>query len=168
MKYNLVINGETAALAVAEHEGHRLSLMSAGREYRAAYRRIDERRLALVMDGVQVNAFISGDDRAKEILINGVAYRVCDADRQALAGASGPRAEEQPRDVTPPMPSVVVKVLVAEGQRVARGDSLVVVSAMKMETTLTAPFDARIGRINAAAGDKVKPGDILVDLEDLS
>ena len=36
---------------------------------------------------------------------------------------------------------------------------------MKMEATLTAPFDARVVRINVAEGDKVMPGDILVDLE---
>ena len=120
------------------------------------------------MDGVQTSAYISGDANAKEILINGVAYQVRDADRQAQAAASGRRVEERPREVTPPMPSVVVKVLVEEGQPVARGDSLVGVSAMKMETTLTAPFDARVGRVNVAAGDKVMPGEILIDLEDVS
>jgi biotin carboxyl carrier protein len=60
---------------------------------------------------------------------------------------------------------VVVKILVAAGDDVRQGDGLVVVSAMKMETTLSAPFDARVAGINAAEGDKVMPGDILVDLE---
>jgi biotin carboxyl carrier protein len=36
---------------------------------------------------------------------------------------------------------------------------------MKLETTLTAPFDARVAKINVAVDDKVAPGDILVDLE---
>ena len=94
-------------------------------------------------------------------------YRVSDADRQALAAAGG-RVDGRSCEVTPPMPSVVVKVLVEEGQTVARGDHLVVVSAMKMETTLTAPFEGRVARINVAAGDKVRPGDILVDLEPVS
>ncbi len=165
MKYNLAINGETRSLSVEAQAEDRLVVTSDSGECQLECRRIDTHQLTLIVDGVQTNAYISGDAKAKEILINGVAYQVHDADRQAQAAASGRRAEEQPREVTPPMPSVVVKVLVEEGQHVARGDSLVVVSAMKMETTLTAPFDARVGRVNVAAGDKVMPGDILIDLE---
>ncbi|HOS98411.1 MAG TPA: acetyl-CoA carboxylase biotin carboxyl carrier protein subunit [Deltaproteobacteria bacterium] len=39
------------------------------------------------------------------------------------------------------------------------------VSAMKMETTLSAPFPGIVTRINCAEGDKVMPGQILVDIE---
>jgi biotin carboxyl carrier protein len=63
------------------------------------------------------------------------------------------------------MPAVVVKIMVAVGQQVKAGEGLVVVSAMKMETTLSAPFDARVVKINVAVDDKVAPGDTLVDLE---
>jgi 3-methylcrotonyl-CoA carboxylase alpha subunit len=168
MKYNLEIDGKTTALAVATQEDGRLRVTAEDREYRLACRRIDGHHLVLEVNGVQVNAFVRAEDDARQVLINGVSYRVHDADRQALTAAAGASARERPREVTPPMPSVVVAILVEEGQAVARGDNLVVVSAMKMETTLTAPFDARVVRINAAAGDKVKPGDILVDLEAVS
>ncbi len=167
MKYNLAINGETASLSVEAQAGNRLTVKSDSGECQLEYRRIDKHHLMLVVDGVQTSVFVSGGD-PKEIVIDGIAYQVRDADRQAQAAASGRRAAERPREVTPPMPSVVVKVLVEEGQHVARGDSLVVVSVMKMETTLTAPFDARVGRVNVSAGDKVMPGDILIDLEPVS
>ena len=167
MKYNLAINGETRSLSVEAQAEDRLTVMSDRGESLLECRRIDMHHLLLVVDGVQSRAFVSGGE-TKEIVINGVAYQVRDADRLTAAAASGRRAEALPRDVTPPMPSVVVKVLVEEGQPVTRGDSLVVVSAMKMETTLTAPFDARVGRVNVAAGNKVKPGDILIDLEEVS
>ena len=67
--------------------------------------------------------------------------------------------------VTPPMPGVVVRILVEVGQKVARGQPLVVVSAMKMETSLVAGFDGTVSAIRAAIGANVKPGDILVDVE---
>lgn len=165
MKYNLEINGETAALSASQHEDGVLTIQTAVKDYRVACRRIDRHHLALVVDGVPISVFVSGGERAKQIWVNGNAYRVRDADKQTSLGASGRTASEPPRDVTPPMPSVVVTILVAEGQHVTRGDKLVVVSAMKMETTLAAPFDARVRRINVVAGDKVMPGDILVDLE---
>ncbi|MDJ0990092.1 MAG: biotin/lipoyl-binding protein [Desulfobacterales bacterium] len=168
MKYNLDISGQAVAFTVAKHDNHRLVVKSGGRERQVEFHRIDDRRLALVVDGVRIDAFVAGQGSAREILIDGIVYQVRDADRQALAAAAGGGADQRPREVTPPMPSVVVKVLVEAGDKVDRGDGLVVVSAMKMETTLTAPFDGEVVRINVAAGDKVMPGDILVDLEPVS
>jgi len=126
-------------------------------------RRLSGHALHLTVDGQGVNAYVHGDAQSKAIVIRGVCYTVRDLDR--LAGpATGNSASAQPQEVTPPMPSVVVKVFVAVGQRVARGERLVVVSAMKMETSLTAPFDAEVTAVNVRAGDKVMPGDRLVDL----
>ena len=68
--------------------------------------------------------------------------------------------------MTPPMPSVVVRILVSEGAVVKRGQGLVVVTAMKMETTLVAPYDGKVKKINAAINRKVAPGDILVEIEE--
>jgi acetyl/propionyl-CoA carboxylase alpha subunit len=164
MTYHLEINGEAVALSVAPAEDGQLTITTTDHAYRVDCRRIDRHQLFLTVDGVNVNAFVSGGADAKEILINGTFYSVADADARVLSTASGGASRELPREVTPPMPSVVVKVLVTEGLRVYKGDNLVVVSAMKMETTLTAPFDALVAGINAAEGDKVMPGDILIDL----
>jgi biotin carboxyl carrier protein len=63
------------------------------------------------------------------------------------------------------MPSVVERIMVAEGDLVEKGQSVIVVSAMKMEATLQAPFKGKVLKINVAEGDKVMPGQILVDIE---
>ncbi len=84
----------------------------------------------------------------------------------AARGASPARASSAPPGaVTPPMPSVVVAVLVAEGQRVERGEPLVVVSAMKTESQLVSPVAGRVRAVRAAVGAKVRPGEILVEVE---
>ena len=63
------------------------------------------------------------------------------------------------------MPSVVVRIPVQIGEHVKKGQSVIVVSAMKMETTLCAPFDGTVVKINVAVNDKVAPGQILVEIE---
>jgi len=73
--------------------------------------------------------------------------------------------EETPGEVTPPMPSVVLRILVKEGERVKRGQGIVVVSAMKMQTTLVAPTDGTVKKIHTKIDAKVAPGDILVEIE---
>jgi biotin carboxyl carrier protein len=56
-------------------------------------------------------------------------------------------------------------VLVAVGDEVRRGQELVVVSAMKMESRLTAPRAGKVKAIRAAVGASVRPGDELVEIE---
>ena len=56
------------------------------------------------------------------------------------------------------MPGTVIAVKVAVGGRVAAGDALGVLEAMKMEHTLTAPRDGVVTRIGAAVGEQVPIG----------
>ncbi|MEL7126411.1 MAG: biotin carboxylase N-terminal domain-containing protein [Pseudomonadota bacterium] len=65
-----------------------------------------------------------------------------------------------------PMPGLVRDVFAAQGARVARGDRLVLLEAMKMEHGLTAPRDGVVAEVLAAAGDQVTAGAPLIRLED--
>ena len=65
-----------------------------------------------------------------------------------------------------PMPGRVIAVKVEAGQRVSRGDEILIVEAMKMENAIRAPRDGVISRVLAAVGDMVSPGVVLVELEE--
>jgi 3-methylcrotonyl-CoA carboxylase alpha subunit len=66
-----------------------------------------------------------------------------------------------------PLPGTVVAVHVTTGQQVARGAPLVTVEAMKMEHTLTAPYDGVVSRVAYGLTDRVQAGAILVELSPL-
>jgi 3-methylcrotonyl-CoA carboxylase alpha subunit len=66
-----------------------------------------------------------------------------------------------------PLPGTIVAVHVATGQQVARGTPLVTVEAMKMEHTLTAPYDGVVSRIAYGITDRVQAGATLVELSPL-
>jgi 3-methylcrotonyl-CoA carboxylase alpha subunit len=66
-----------------------------------------------------------------------------------------------------PLPGTIVAVHVATGQQVARGAPLVTVEAMKMEHTLTAPYDGVVSRIAYGLTDRVQAGATLVELAPL-
>jgi 3-methylcrotonyl-CoA carboxylase alpha subunit len=66
-----------------------------------------------------------------------------------------------------PLPGTVVAVHVAAGQRVARGAPLITVEAMKMEHTLTAPYEGVVSRLAFGLADRVQAGAVLVELAPL-
>ena len=80
----------------------------------------------------------------------------------APAAAKGAAGEGTP--VAAPLPGVVTKVLVAAGQAVKKGDTVVVLEAMKMENNITAECDGKITGICVAAGDSVLEGTTLVTI----
>jgi propionyl-CoA carboxylase alpha chain len=59
------------------------------------------------------------------------------------------------------MPGGVVRVLVAQGDAVSAGQPLVVLEAMKMEHTVTAPLDGFVAEIAVGSGDQVDTGQVL-------
>jgi acetyl/propionyl-CoA carboxylase alpha subunit len=68
--------------------------------------------------------------------------------------------------VTAPMPGTVIKLLVQEGDSVHARQALLVLEAMKMETPLTSPYDAKVRAVHVSEGDRVSGGAALVELEE--
>jgi pyruvate carboxylase len=84
-----------------------------------------------------------------------------------LAGTvrSKPKAEEGNfRHVGAPMPGMVVTVAVKVGQKVMRGDPLLSIEAMKMETMLTAERDATVNAVHVRTGETIHAKDLLLEL----
>ncbi len=72
-----------------------------------------------------------------------------------------------PKPVVAPMPGMVVKVEVVEGDEVQAGQGIVIVEAMKMENELKASGAGRVVRVHVRRGDAVEKDQVLVDLEPL-
>ena len=108
----------------------------------------DEAEATTVVDGDRVWVHHDGRTRALTVL---PATRHLD-----LGAAGGDTALESP------MPGSVVTVEVAEGDEVTKGQTLLVVEAMKMEHPVTAPVDGTVVGLAVAAGDPVEAGQTLV------
>ena len=97
--------------------------------------------------------------------LNGQPRRVKVPDRRHGAAASRARRKAEPGNaghVAAPMPGAVSTVLVKVGQKVAAGDVLLSLEAMKMETALHAERDGEIAEVLVVAGDQVDAKDLLV------
>jgi pyruvate carboxylase len=63
------------------------------------------------------------------------------------------------------MPGTVIKVIADKGEKVERGDHLLITEAMKMETTVQAPFSGVVKDIYVQNGDALSPGDLLIEIQ---
>lgn len=98
--------------------------------------------------------------------LNGQPREVFIEDR-ALAGAirKHPKADpDNPMHVAAPMPGLVTQLLAAPGELVDKGQKLLTLEAMKMETTLYAERPGKIAHIHVTAGTQVEAGDLLITL----
>ncbi|MFA5399347.1 MAG: acetyl-CoA carboxylase biotin carboxyl carrier protein subunit [Dehalococcoidia bacterium] len=165
MDYRLKIDEEVIALQAEKKKDGSMVLSHAGRTFEIEYTMVSEYHQHLTIDGRPLNVFIAGDGNSKMVVIRGTPYYIADADAVENRSRGKKRDQVMPQEVTPPMPAVVVRILVSEGDEVKKGDSVIVVSSMKMESTLVAPADGRVKKINVAEGDKVMPGQILIDID---
>ncbi|MGD6818410.1 pyruvate carboxylase [Metabacillus sp. 113a] len=62
------------------------------------------------------------------------------------------------------MPGTVIKVLVQKGEKVNKGDHLMITEAMKMETTVQAPYTGTVKDIHVGNGEAIQTGDLLIEL----
>jgi 3-methylcrotonyl-CoA carboxylase alpha subunit len=68
-------------------------------------------------------------------------------------------------EVEAPMPGKVTAVEVSQDDKVAKGQRLLTLEAMKMEHALTAPFDGMVAELNVAQGQQVTEGQLLVKIQ---
>ncbi len=165
MEYRLKIGDDTRTFTIDAGDEGRFGASCGEESYSVSCARVSSHHLSLDINGRRVNAFVIKDENGKTVLIDGTAYLVQDADRLELASSGGNRRDESPGEVTSPIPATVVAVRVAEGEPVKKNQPVIVVSAMKMEMTLKAPYDGVVKKINVVTGASVMPGSVLVDIE---
>ncbi|TVR21271.1 MAG: biotin/lipoyl-binding protein [Anaerolineaceae bacterium] len=103
-------------------------------------------------------AYTARDDSARYAHVNGQDYTLSvmtGGRRRSSAAGSG--------DLTAQMPGQVVDVLVNAGDRVAAGQTLLILEAMKMEMRVTAPDDGTVTAVSVQTGDVVARGQQLID-----
>ena len=132
-----------------------------GREHGVALRAEHAHELLLEVDGQRRRIVFARDGGALLVALDGESFRL----EPIEAGAAPGAARHHEHGLEAPMPGLVRSIAVSEGDAVVRGQTLVVLEAMKMEIRITAPEDARILKVRCAVGERVERGQALVDLD---
>lgn len=159
-----LIVAERTVILRAEAEEYRVSVDEAGGVTINDHPAIATRRAGAggvrVGPGTGRRAWVAASGDARWVFLDGEVYEleVQRAGRRSAASASL-------GSLSAPMPASVVRVDGAPGDRVRKGDALIILEAMKMELPVRAPADGVVKSVHCKAGDLVKPGTPLIELE---
>jgi 3-methylcrotonyl-CoA carboxylase alpha subunit len=116
--------------------------------------------LSFVLEGVHRDVIVLDHASDTTLFLDCGSWRFVEIDPLA------PRADEDPTAgrLTAPMPGRVTQLMVEPGHQVRRGEPLMIVEAMKMEHTITAPADGVVEAVRFGVGDLVEEGAELIAL----
>jgi biotin carboxyl carrier protein len=116
-------------------------------------------RFLLSRGGQQRVAYATQAGGATWVFLDGEVARIAPVASRARTAATDDQAS-----LAAPMPATVVAIAVQPGQKVAAGDVLIRLEAMKMELPVRSPRDATVVAIKCREGELVQPGVPLLEL----
>ena len=120
-------------------------------------------KLDLLIDGERVTAYVSADNARRWVTVDGQTFVLT---KQSGSRKSGGGHHHAAGELTAPMPGQVRAVNVSEGDAVTKGQTLMVLEAMKMEIRIQAPMDGVVKLLAAKVGQTVEREQILLKMED--
>lgn len=123
--------------------------------------RVEEGKLTLLIDGEHVSAYVSSDGAKRWVTVNGQTLMLTKSTGAARKSAG----HEHASDLMAPMPGVVRSVNVQEGESVSKGQTLMVLEAMKMEIRIQAKSDGVVKKLFVKQGQTVEREQLLVEVE---
>ena len=121
---------------------------------------VDPAELVVSQGERQHRIFVAQDGAVRWVFFDGRVWEV-----EVETPGRGRRRSAAAGGLSSPMPATVVRVLAPAGTAVTRGETILVVEAMKMEMPLRAPLDGTVKAVNCREGELVQPGTLLAEIE---
>jgi biotin carboxyl carrier protein len=153
-------------------ESTHIDLTPSGKGYRATIgeKTIDveilqskDGKLDLLIDGKRVTAYISADNARRWVTVNGQTLVLT---KSSGTRKSGHGHHHTAGELTAPMPGQVRAVSVSEGDTVTKGQTLLLLEAMKMEIKVQAPRDGVVNKLFVKQGQTVEREQTLIEIEE--
>jgi acetyl/propionyl-CoA carboxylase alpha subunit len=164
MKYVTNINGKEFIVEVVDEKhiivnGQKMEVDFASVSGQPVY--------SIIIGGKSYEAYVNPGDENWEVLLRGHFFpaKVEDEREKRLRAAGGGKAAEGGEyHLRAPMPGLVVAVTVSEGQKVEKGQVLVILESMKMQNELKSPKEGMISRVKVKVGDRVEQKTTMVSV----
>jgi biotin carboxyl carrier protein len=169
MSLEVNIDKRTAIVELIYHEGDRVKIAVDNKIYELDIVMVEEGVYSVLLNNRSYNLELIQNGSSKKYTINTYlnTYEVelVDAETKYLRAREKSQFGEMENNIYSPMPGKVVKIPVKVGDEVSEGQTVIIVSAMKMESEFEAKKDGRVKEIHTSEGATVDGNQILVILE---
>jgi biotin carboxyl carrier protein len=166
MELELNVNGRTAAVDLLKRDGNILSVAVDGEVYDLDMVMVAEGIYSIIYKGKSYNVEMIQGVSDKHYVVNtfynSYDVEVVDAESKYIRSRSKGDTHEGENSISTPMPGKVVKILVKVGDEVEAGQTVIIVSAMKMESEFKIRKPGVIKAINVKEGDLVEGHKVMV------
>ena len=162
-KFVATLNGRSETVQVTQGDGHyRVTVGDRTIEVDARWPAAG--LVSLLLDGASHVAHVSHSAGGTLVDLDGATYlvEVEEHARHVIRTHGGAGTSAVGQTIKAPLPGKVTHVAVAVGDRVKRGDTVVVIEAMKMENEFKATAPGVVTEVRVHPGQSVNPGDVLV------
>lgn len=168
MPIEIKIKDRIAKVEVLEKEGSKYKVRVDNKVFDIDAELVQKDVYSILYNGQSINMSMIEGETANQYIVstryNDFEVEVIDA-RARYMKASASEFGDSENTIASPMPGKIVKLMFSENDTVTKGDTVIIVSAMKMESEYKSPCNGIIKRIHVKAGDTIEGNEPLVEIE---
>jgi biotin carboxyl carrier protein len=169
MKLDIKVNDRIAKVKLISRDKNLVKVSVDDKIYNIDLCKVEENEYSVLQNGRSFNIEVIEGDSPKRYIANtyykSYEIEIIDAETRYQQNRSKGMSDQAQNTISTPMPGKVVRILVKEGENVTAGQTIIVVSAMKMESEYKVSRDATIKKILVHIGDTVQSHQPLILIE---
>lgn len=169
MGYEVRIGDRLASVKLIKRDGQYATIEVDGKQYDIDIAMVENGVYSILHNGRSFNIEIILGDGPKNYFVNSYVnsheVEIIDAQSRYMMSRKSTDDHSADKIISTPMPGRVVKIPVIEGESVAKGTTVITISAMKMESEYKSPIDGIVKKIHVAEGDNINANQPLIEIE---
>lgn len=169
MSVEVKINDRYAKVELLEQHDNFIKVRVDSRIYEMDLMHTADGTFSIIHEGLSYNIEIVPSIEPKKYMAYTFYHTyevdIIDAEARYLLNRGGGTAGPDEKSIRSPMPGKVIRIPVREGDLVKKGEIVIILSAMKMESEYKAPADGRVTRVAVREGDLTESGQLLIEIE---
>lgn len=168
MPFELKIKDRKARVEILDNTGSLYKVKIGDRTYEIDVTKVENGVYSVIYQGKSTNMEMIEGDAANKYIVNTRSndynIEIIDAKARYREANQGDMGSSDSL-ISSPMPGKIVKLMVNIGDTVSKGDTVVIVSAMKMESEYKSPIDGIVSKVMVKADDTIEGNQPLVEIE---
>ncbi len=169
MALDIKIGDREANVRLLKKDGSKATIEVDGVTYDVDIVMVEEGVYSILHNGKSFNIEMIPGIGSKNYFVNTYSssheVEIIDAQSRYQKSRNKDNIDSAEKVITTPMPGKVVRIPLSEGQEVTKGETVIVISAMKMESDYRSPIDGKIKKIFVKEGDSIAGNQPLIEIE---